>query len=153
MAEPAVKIQIGRQNIRQADVSSAADLGRALKEAFTQFSKDLGWFTDQLERVLPEDLMAALEPTFEISQGRVPVKTGELKESGYLEQVPFRNGVRVEMGYGRNNVPDYAVLVHEGPQAHAPPTSNKYLQGPIDEDYYNIIQRVTDRLKARTGVV
>lgn len=150
MAAP--RISVGRSNYRASDVGSAAELGKALKPQLDSLAKDIGWYIDQLADALPEDLRAALEPTFELTQERVPVKTGELKSSGYLETEAFRNSVRVEMGYGKGGNPDYAVAVHELPYAHAEPTSNKYVQNPVDEDYYNIIQRVTDRLKERSGL-
>ncbi len=152
MSSQPIRFAVGRTNIRNIDLSAGAAAGRELNDAFTSMAKDFGWYVDQLEGFLPEDLKSALEPTFELSQEYVPVQTGDLKESGYLEVESFRNGARVEMGYGRNGIPDYAIHVHEDTFAqHAEPTRAKFLQAAVDEDYNNILQRVTDSLRMRTG--
>lgn len=146
-----IKIGVGKQNIRVDATGSAATLGRQANAAFSEIADNLQWFVNQLEGYLPEDLRWAMEPTFELSQKYCPVETGDLLASGYLEVEGFRGGARVEIGYGKNNFPDYAIYVHEMPHYHVPPTSDKFLQKAIDEDYYNILQRVTDSVKARSG--
>jgi hypothetical protein len=151
MPSQPVKIEIGKRNIRTREVGSAAELGRELKAAMVQVAQDFGFFVDKLEGFLPEDLKSALEPTFELSQVYVPKDKGVLADSGYLEVVPYRSGARVEIGYGRGGQPPYAIYVHEVPRWHAPPTRDKFLEAAIDEDYYNILQRVTDRVRYRTS--
>lgn len=149
MAVP-ISIGINPRNIRVSE-GSAADLERGLRAAFSEIAKDFGAYVNKLEGFLPEDLKEALQPTFDKSQEIVPVDTGELKASGYLEVEQYRNGARVEIGYGRGGFPPYAVAVHEIPAFHQPPTRDKFLQGPIEEDYFDIIMRVTERVKARSG--
>lgn len=147
-----IRLAVGSTNIRMSDTSSAAALGRGLNAAFKELGENFRWYVNQLEGFLPEDMLAALEPTFDKSQELVPVDTGDLKDSGYLEVEAFRGNVRVEMGYGRNNFPDYAIFVHENLEArHAAPTQAKFLEQPVNEDYYAIIQRLTDRIKIRMG--
>ena len=149
MALP-ISIGINPRNIKVSE-GSEADLERGLRDAFTELAKDFRAYVGKLEDYLPEDLKEALEPTFEKSQEIVPVNTGDLKASGYLEVEQFRGGARVEIGYGRNGFPPYAVAVHEIPAFHQPLTRDKFLQGPIEEDYFDIIMRVTERVKARSG--
>lgn len=146
-----IKPILGRQNIKVTETGSAAELQRGLIEAFKELSSNLDWYVDQLEGVLAEDCVAALEPTMELSQKYCPKSTLTLVNSAFLEAESFRGGARVVFGYARGNHPDYAIFVHEMPYQHAAPTSDKFLTRAVDEDYYNILQRVTDRVKVRVG--
>lgn len=61
----------------------------------------------------------------------VPVDTGALKGSGYVNQpVVSANEAAVELGYGGPGI-DYAVVVHENPAAHHPHGQWKYLEAPL----------------------
>lgn len=146
-----IKLGVGKTQFKIDDKGSAATLGRDLNRAFDEIAKNFRWFVDQLEGYLPQDLENAVKPTFELSQYYCPVDTGTLKASGYLVVEGFRGGARVEMGYGKGGSPDYAIYVHEMPFQHAAPTSNKFLERAVDEDYYNILQRVTDNVRIRVG--
>lgn len=147
-----MRLSVGRTNIRVTDDSSAASLGRGLNAAFGELVENFRWYVNQLEGFLPEDMLAAMQPTFEKSQEWCPKDKGTLVESGYLEVESFRGSIRVEMGYGRNDSPDYAIYVHEMVDFHhEEPTRAKWLQAAVDEDYYKIIQEVTDRIKIRVG--
>ncbi len=151
MSAVPIKISIGRQNIRTVEAGSAAELGRNLKSAFDDLAGNLGWFTNQLEGFLPQDLADALGPTLVLAKVYVPKDTGDLEASGYVAHQRFRGGARAEIGFGRHGQPDYAIYVHEMPFRHAAPTRDKFLQVAIDEDYYNILQRVTDSVRIRFG--
>lgn len=61
----------------------------------------------------------------------VPVDTGALRGSGYVTQ-PVINAseAAVELGYGGPSI-DYAVVVHENPEAHHPIGQWKYLEAPL----------------------
>lgn len=146
-----ISLGMGNKQYKASDVSSAAELGRALQPIFQEIATDFRGYTRQVEGFLPDDLRAALEPTMELSLVYVPKDTGELADSAYLETVNFRGGARVEMGYGKGGKPAYAIYVHEIPYKHAAPTSDKFLEKAINEDYHNIVQRVTDRVRARLG--
>lgn len=146
-----VKIAIGKANIKISDQTSADELGRQLNVAFGTLADNLDWYVKQLEGYLPQDLELALGPTFALSQEYCPVDTGELLASGYLATETFRGGARAEIGYAKGGTPEYAVYVHEIPYEHQFPTSYKFLQRAIDEDYFNIIQRVTSNIKTRSG--
>lgn len=145
-----IKISVGKQT--RVELGSP-NMAASLADAFTSIAQDLKLYTDQLEEYMPNDLGLALEPTFQISQERVPVKTGDLQASGYLAVESFRGGARVEIGYGKGGVPDYAVAVHEMTDIHhASPTGAKYLEAPLNEDFFNIQQRIVDNIKTRLGV-
>lgn len=148
-----IKIAVGKQNIRVNVTGPAAYYGRTLKSAFDEIAQDLKLFTDQLQDFLPNDLAYALTPTFELSQEYCPVgKTGNLKASGYLEAEAFRDGTRVEIGYGKNGFPEYAIFVHERTDAHhEPPTKAKFLEDAINEDFFNLQDRIVQGLRIRLG--
>ncbi len=143
-----VRIGIGPRNIRIGPNAGPNEM----KTAFKQLADDLTWYFKQLKDGLPEDLKEALEPTLNLSKEYCPVDTGKLVGSAYLETEQFRGGSRAEIGYARNGDPDYAVIVHEQVHVgHKAPTSAKFLQRAIDEDYHNILQRLSDRVKIRSG--
>ena len=146
-----IKINVGNSNIK-VDGSSAAALGEGLKQAFKTLEDDLIWYLNQLEDWLPNDLALALEPTLALSREYCPKDTMALVNSSYLEVEKFRGSPRVEIGYGRGGDPPYAIYVHEIPATHDAPTSDKFLQRAIDEDWANVLTRITQNLKLRTGI-
>lgn len=146
------KLNIGRSNIKISDTGSAAELGRELKDAFDELASHFRDYINDLENALPVDMANALEPTMELSLTYCPVAEGDLKASAYLAVEKYRGGARVEMGYGKGGHPDYAIYVHEMPYQHEAPTRDKFLEVAVDEDYFNIVQRITWNLKARMGL-
>lgn len=150
-ARTPIKLSMGARNIKISEQGSAAALGRALNAAFTEIARDFGAFTQQLDGVLVDDCAAALEPTLKLAQFYCPKDTETLVNSGYLVVESFRGGARAEIGFAKNNKPPYAIYVHEMPYAHTAPTSDKFLQKAVDQDYFNIIQRMTDRVRIRVG--
>lgn len=128
--------------LRGSRGGSAKALRDAAKGGFQEIIAAFHEFCAEMEDgILPEVMYDALEPTFELSQVRVPVDTGELKDSGYLDITHRGKNPVVEIGYGRGGAP-YAIYVHEMPHYHKPPTTYKYLQGPLDEDYIQILNRI-----------
>lgn len=64
------------------------------------------------------------------SRRLVPVDTGRLRSTAFVKG-PIRSaggGFEILAGYDT----DYAVFVHEVPARHAPPTSDKFLEIPMD---------------------
>jgi hypothetical protein len=59
----------------------------------------------------------------------------------------------VEIGYAKGGDPSYAIPVHEDVEvAHEPPTSAKFLEGPINEDWGNITLRIAQGMKTMSGI-
>lgn len=148
-----IRLGVGNRNIRITAKGSAAELGRQMNAAFSTLAKDLAWYFRQIEDALPEDMMAAMGPTMQLADVYCPKDSGDMVNSGYLAVEKFRNNVRVEAGYGRGGFPWYTVYVHEMTlNKHQEPTRAKWFQQAIDEDYYAIIQRLTDNVAARSGL-
>ena len=76
----------------------------------------------QLERVqdaLPDAVELAMLPIYREAMRLVPVDTGALKASVYLEQEKTRGGkVQVVLGFARWGYPKYAIYVHEDPRPY-----------------------------------
>lgn len=112
-------------------------------------------FTDfirQVRAVVPRATQIALLPTYELSQIYCPKKTGALVDSGYLE-VTGRlnlqgNAPVVEIGYGKNGNPPYALAVHEILSTyHKPPTRAKWLQVAMQETQGKLLGRIASLLR------
>lgn len=134
--------------------ASGKYLHGGMASAFGEIVEGFNEFCDNLEqKVLPEAMYDALEPTFDLSQVYVPKDTGELAESGFLDITrKGKGGAQVEIGYGRGGAP-YAVYVHEMVNiSHEAPTRSKYLEAALDEDYYEILKRIVRYTKYETGL-
>jgi len=70
------------------------------------------------------------------SQELVPVDTGHLKGSAYIEPTDLPNGPVVEVGYGA----EYATHVHERLELHHPQGQAKYLETAIKESVDDILK-------------
>lgn len=132
--------------------SSYAALGAQFRESLEAILGNLDDFIAHMDDVSPDILVEALEPIFEKSQEYVPVDTGDLKSSGYLQARGYRGGARAEIGYGRGGHPDYAIFVHEMPYTHAAPTRAKFLQVAIDEGYSDLLDRIPRLVNQAAGV-
>ena len=153
MARRPLNISVGRKAVRpsvQYGASQAA-LRNQLQESLRGVIDNFRTFTAGLEAVMPEILLETLEPTFAKSQIRVPRLTGELADSGYLEARQGSRSAEVEIGYGRGGKPDYAIFVHEIPAHHEEPTSDKFLQGPIEEDLPDIPNILAAKIREAAG--
>jgi hypothetical protein len=130
---------------------------RAGSEAAKQFSKiedNFRQWTLHLSGQSGEVLRMALMPTLALAKKYCPKKTGELRDSGYVEvrRKGAFQGYEAEIGFGRGGKPTYALYVHEVPYKHVSPTSWKYLQRAVTEDSGNIQRRLIDGFKTAGGV-
>lgn len=106
-----------------------------------------------IKGITPGALLEILEPVLEQAQIYTPVKTGALRNSGYLEVVQTSGSViSAEIGFGRGGEPSYTVFVHEDmTKFHQPPTQAKFLQHAVDEVLPNIEDQILRKYKQ--GVV
>ncbi len=126
---------------------ATANYTNLMKLQSKQVSDMLTSIIADIKGVIPQILYEALLPTFELSQVYVPVDTGALKESGFLEKQEFVGGGRVVMGYGKGGTPDYAILVHERVDMHhKAPTKAKFLLAAIEEDAGDIYARIVEAM-------
>lgn len=131
--------------------TSEQALASAFRESLGGLLADLNAFFGEVKNITPDIIVEALEPTLGKSLEQVPRKTGALADSAYLEARKTARGAEVEMGYGRGGHPDYAVYVHEMPFKHEAPTKNKFLQDPLEEDYFSILNAVPRLIREACG--
>lgn len=137
---------VGRSRLSSG--ASNAGYTRDARASMAQVIANYRNFVHRLEVQVPEVLLKALEPTFQLSQTYVPEDTGALKASGYLFADGSVERPHVSMGYGANNSPPYAAKVHENMEfRHKSPTRAKFLQSAIEEDYNNILNRIVYQLR------
>lgn len=138
---------IGRKRISTVGALDRRDT-RSARQGMRNVIKNYRRFIEDVEGVLPETLLEALEPTFEKSQVYCPIDKGNMRASGYLEITSFRGEARVEIGYGRGGNPDYTAKQHENLEyKHKEPTRAKWLQVALEEDADQIKQILIGRLR------
>ncbi len=85
---------------------------------------------------------------FDRSQELVPVDTGALKNSGYVETETIPDGFEVRIGYAKGDDPPYANFVHEDlTKHHDAPTQAKFLEQAGDKTARDILTIVTKHIK------
>lgn len=110
--------------------------------------KKYAQFADYIEGITPDILVYAMHEAFDLSQVYVPVETGALRDSGYLIITNRGKKPQVEIGYGRNNEPNYAALQHENMEFHhKAPTRAKYLQVALEESATHVQATIVALLK------
>jgi hypothetical protein len=136
----------------RASNPSAAGYTDDIRQQMATIMKNLEDLIQAVEDVTPEALEYALQPIYDKSQEYVPVDTGDLKRSGYLETRQTSRGVEAEVGYGRGGRPSYAPIVHENMAFyHNPPTRSKFLETAINEHQQDILPRLIDFLRRKVG--
>ena len=81
------------------------------------------------------------------SKRRVPVDTGYLKGSHYIEMLSNRNGMPIaEIGC----TAEYAIYVHENLEANHPHGKAKYLEDPMNRQVVGIAGRIADKVERAT---
>lgn len=108
---------------------------------------------DHIDNITPAALKFGLQPIFDTSQALVPVDTGRLKRSGFLETRKGPRGVSASVGYAKGGRPDYAVLVHERLDfIHKDPTQAKFLEEAVNRHVNEIGPRIQSFLKRNAGL-
>jgi hypothetical protein len=140
---PTAKLVCGKLRVSKPVYPSEPGYVAAVNAQMKELATILQSVFDQFEAVSPNVCLEAVQPTFELSQYYVPVKTSDLKNSGYCE-ITGSKGRVVEVGYAKGGSPHYAMYVHEILEYHhEPPTRSKFLQAAMMEDLSNIYQRLS----------
>lgn len=138
-------VRVGLTRVSRPIWASEPDFVSAMNAAVGTLMSDLGYILDQFEDVTPDVTVEALQPTFEKAKKYTPKDTMALVDSAYLEVVTKRGNPLVEMGFAKGGKPRYAAYVHEmTTNKHAAPTRSKFLEAAVNEDMFDIIDRVAD---------
>jgi hypothetical protein len=154
MAGRPARFFVGPQRISGefgATVSGKA--AKDVRQQFREIENNFADFINALKDVTPEAIEFGLQPIFDKSQLYVPVKTGRLKRSGFIEAEKTVSGAIGRVGYGKGNDPPYALIVHENTEMfHKPPTSARFLMRAVEEHFFTVLNRITSFLAENTGL-
>lgn len=148
-----LNVKLGLQSVRKPQYASEPDYVQQMRAVSKALQSDLQYILEQFEDVSPEIVIVALTPTKELAQKYTPRRTGELRNSAFLESVGSKGAERVELGFAKGGIPRYATLVHEQVEVpHEAPTRSKFLEAAINEDIGNMIDRLSDGYRRFMGV-
>ena len=150
----AVYAQIARVRVTSAAHPSEAGYVRSMRMQMDHIAEQISKVASNVKNATPEAIIYGLQPIFELSQELVPVDTGRLKRSGYLEKQTTRSGnVRVAIGYGRHGVPHYAAYVHEMLHIpHAKGKQAKFLEDAVNQRIHVFKYRLKEHMMKRSGL-
>lgn len=148
-----VKASIGSRRLSSGTHASIAAATRQARTQMKTVMDNLEAVVQGLRTATPEALLYGLKPIADKATYYVPVKTGELRDSQYMEvRREGRQKFLVELGYARGGHPNYAALVHESVDIpHADPTSAKFLEKAVDEELHKVRPRVLRYLREKLG--
>lgn len=113
----------------------------------------LDGFGARAREIVAGELYQEAEAIMDASKRIVPVDTGALRGSGYVDAPAIEDDgtISVQLGYGGPSAP-YAVYVHENLSArHNPPTRAKFLEEPLLAALPAIPERIARALVAELG--
>ncbi len=152
MASP-LGFSVGRVRVTSAAHPSEAGYIRSIRGQMAGIVENLKKTIDRIEKVTPEALKFGVQPIFDRSQELVPVDTGDLMTSGFIETRPTAQGVGVFVGYGRYGKPNYAGFVHERLDLrHAKGKQAKFLEAAVNEKSGDFARRVALYIRRETGM-
>ncbi len=151
-----IRINVGRQRRGGNIKPSEAGYIGAINAQMTNITRNFTSLVEGIENATPEALVHGLRPMFNESQVLVPVKTGRLKASGFLEAEHGSSkgrGGRALIGYALAGNPMYAVIQHERLDfAHTAPTQAKYLEEAANRKLHLVPRRIRTFMRRLTGV-
>lgn len=115
------------------------------------WAKSLGVFQKEVQMAMPLAVREGLFPIWEVSQMLVPVDTGDLKASGFIDihVSPKARSIKGTVGYGKNGFPFYTLIVHENLEfAHESPTRAKFLEEAFNREADNVFDNMRRFLKS-----
>lgn len=138
-----LNVRMGLASVSKPQYATEASYVSQVKQQMKVLQSDLEYILAQFEDATLDITIEALQPTLDKAKSYTPFRTGDLRNSGFLESVGFRGTPRVELGFARGGVPRYAVLVHEMVEVpHQLPTRSKFLEAAVNEDLGNIVGRL-----------
>lgn len=147
-----VRFPVGRVRIDRFVSSAEAGATRDARASMDRVAKNLKRVIAAIENASPAGLAYALEPIYETSQELVPVDTGKLKRSGYIDARKTGRGIVAEVGYGKGGNPHYTAFVHERLDIyHKPPTQAKFLEEAVNQHQHEVLDRYAQFMKRGLG--
>ena len=130
------------RDMSAVEIASAA-YAPAMKAQMQSIMESFSNMVGDINKVLPDIMCEALEPTLDLAKEYCPKDTGALVDSGYIEKLSAQGESNVVIGFAKNGDPAYAAIVHERVDLkHAYPTRSKFLLAAVSEDMANIWGRL-----------
>lgn len=147
------RLVMGKTTVGKTIWASEPAFIQQANSAMRALQKEIMSALKQFEDVTPEILLSVMQPIFEESQVLVPVSTGDLKNSGYVELTSFRGTPTVEIGYAKGGNPWYAMYIHEMINIpHKPPTQAKFLEKPVNDHLSTLQDDIANAYKKFSGL-
>ena len=145
-------LNVGRQRVTNVASPSESSYIRSIRAQMKVIEQNMMKVTAHIEIVTAEGIAFGLEPILKESQRLVPVDTGKLKRSGFIETRRMSGGTEAAIGYGRYGRPTYAAFVHENMNVrHAAPTQAKFLEVAVNTKIGDFGRRVALYMKRSMG--
>lgn len=152
MASP-LGFNVGRVRVTVAAAPSEAGYIRSIRKQMDAIVGNIQKTIDRIEDVTPAALIFGVQPIFDRSQELVPVESGDLKASGFIETRETSQGTGVFVGYARFGKPNYAGFVHERLDIrHAKGKQAKFLEAAVNEKIGDFGRRVALFMSRETGL-
>ena len=137
----------------KVDTSSPAfqRRGKQLKASLKKLEKQIQEKIDSIKDVSAETLESVGQEILDRSQELVPVETGALKKSAFIETNKDSNETSVSIGYNKDGTAPHAVFAHEiGPYSNptTPGTQYKFLETAVREKLPKIIDTLKKRISS-----
>lgn len=124
---------------------------KVTRKSTIPIAKLLSQYGEKAVNALSAEMFLEAEGIMAQSKALVPVDTGTLRGSGFVE-LPKRSGDRVtiDLGYG-GAASSYALIVHENLDNFHPTGMAKYLEVPFNEALNGMPERVARGIKAKVA--
>ncbi|MEE8599214.1 MAG: hypothetical protein V3S69_06880 [Dehalococcoidales bacterium] len=147
-----LRLNVGRVRVTSAVSPSEASYIQSIRVQMKALEQNMHKVVNHINMVTPEALEFGLLPIFEESQRLVPVDTGRLRRSGFIETRRTTTGAVAAVGYGRFGSPHYAGFVHEMTGIpHAGETQAKFLEQAVKNKIDTFGRRVQLFIKRTMG--
>lgn len=138
-----LKLNVGRERVTVAALPSEAGYIRSIRVQMEAIRKNMEQVVAHVNGVTGEAIVFGLQPVFDESQKLVPVDTGKLQRSGFIETRRTASGIIAAIGYGRFGIPFYTAFVHENLTVrHAKGKSAKFLEIAVQTKIGDFRRRV-----------
>ena len=149
-----IQLNVGRQRVTHVVSPSEANYIAAIKAQSKLLVDNMQKVVAHINNVTPEAIKFGLKPILDESQRLVPVSSGKLKRSGFVETRQTAKGTVAAIGYGRYGRPTYAAFVHENlTTRHAPPTQAKFLEVAVNTKIDAFANRVYTYMRKNGGLM
>lgn len=148
----AVQFPVGSRRLAKGNTSASAGATRNVRQQMAAVQRNFQRIINSVEDVTEEAVREGLQPIYDESQVLVPVDTGRLKASGFIQTRRTSRGVSGVVGYAPGSNPPYAAIVHERLDLnHESPTQAKFLEVAVMNNFEGFRQRLVTAIRRGLG--